>query len=250
MPQHNDKYMSLIFHKQVFFVIKCKKRWAKIISLADLTFFSILSPTAATCGWQHLYLFNKEDCQCLDRTSGQRFRSFPSPDGAAAHARGTLQPYSVAQWCRAARLGNTSTPFRRPMWPRRTLGEHFSPIPSPDGAEPHARVTFLPLSVARWCRGARPGNTSAHFRSPMVPRRTPGEHFSPVPSPNVAAPHAWGTLQPNSVAQWCRPARSRNTSAQFRRPTAPRRTLGRHFSPVPSPNGAAQHARGTFSPVP
>ena len=99
-----------------------------------------------------------------------------------------------------------------------------------------------------------------------MPHRTLGRHFRPFPSPNVAAPHARGTLRPvpspngaaahargtllpRSVAQRCRGARSGNTSAPFRRPTVPRSTLREHFCHYPSPNGALPHARGTLKPV-
>ena len=127
----------------------------------------------------------------------------PSPNGTAPHARGTFLPHSVAQRCISARSGNTSVPFRRLTAPRRTLGEHFCPFPSPNSTTTHARATLQPRSVAqqhqyahlgdtyahsvaRWHRTARSGNTSTRFRSPRVPRRTPGRHFSPVPSPGRA----------------------------------------------------------------
>ncbi len=141
-------------------------------------------------------------------------------------------PVSVAQRGRAARLGDTYARFRRPTVPRRTPGRHLRPIPSPNGALPHARATFLP-----------------HFRSPTVPRRTLGEHFCPVPSPNGAAPHARATPTPVSVAQRGITTRSDDISAPFRRPMVPRRTLREHFRPFPSPNGDAAHARGTFLPL-
>ena len=97
---------------------------------------------------------------------------------------------------------------------------------------PHAWATLPSNSVAQWCCAARSGNTSAPFRRPRVPRRTP-----------------WATFPPHSVAQRCRAARPGDTYAQFCRPAVPRRTLGEHFCPVPSPKGAAPHARGTLLPV-
>ena len=168
--------------------------------------------------------------------------------------------------------------------PRRTPGDHFCPIPSPNSTTTHARATlppvsvaqgchaarpgdtyarfrrptvhyhtlgrhFCPISVAQRCRAARSGNTSDPFRRPMVPRRTPGRHRRPFPSPSGAAAHARGTLLSRSVAQRCRGARSGNTSAPFRRPTVPRSTLREHFCHYPSPNGALPHARGTLKPV-
>ena len=189
---------------------------------------------------------------------------------------------SVAQCGRAARSGNTSTRFRRPTVPRRTPGEHFCPIPSPNSTTTHARATlppvsvaqgchaarsgdtyarflrptvhyhtlgrhFCPISVAQRCRAARSGNTSAPFRRPMVPRRTPGRHLRPFPSPNGAAPHARATPTPVSVAQRCRAARSGNISATIRHPTGHYHTLGRHFCPVPSPNSTTTHARATLT---
>ena len=72
------------------------------------------------------------------------------------------------------------------MWPRRTLGEHFDPFPSPNGAASHARGTLPPVSVAQGCRAARLRNTYAQFRRPRVPRRTPGRHLRPFPSPGRA----------------------------------------------------------------
>ena len=126
---------------------------------------------------------------------------------------------------------------------RGTLREHFRPFPSPKGAASHARGTFLPLSVAQQCITARSGNTSATIRRPRVPRRTPGEHLRPIPSPKVAAPHARATFPPHSVAQGCRAARSGNTSATIRRPTVPRRTPGRHLRPFPSPGRAGKGRR-------
>ena len=157
-------------------------------------------------------------------------------------------PISVAQRCRAARSGNTSAPFRRPMVPRRTPGRHLRPFPSPNGAAPHAQGTFLPLSVTQRGITTRSGDISAPFRRLTAPRRTPGRHLRPIPSPSGAAAHARGTLLPRSVAQRCRVARSGNTSATIRRPTGHYRTLGEHLSPFPSPNGAAAHARGTLLP--
>ena len=150
----------------------------------------------------------------LRGTLREHFRPFPSPKGAASHARGTFLPLSVAQQCITARSGNTSTRFRHPRVPRRTPGEHFCHYPSPDGA---------------------PGNTYAPFRRLTAPRRTPGEHFGPVPSPNGASQHARATLQPHSVAQRGITARSGNISATIRRPTAHYRTPGRHLRPFPSP---------------
>ena len=100
------------------------------------------------------------------RTLGEHFCHYPSPDGAAPHARGTLRSRSVAQRGRAARPGNTSAPFRRPTGHLSTLGRHFSPIPSPNGASQHARATLQPRSVAQCGRVARPGNTSIPFPSP------------------------------------------------------------------------------------
>ena len=114
------------------------------------------------------------------------------------------------------------------------------------------------------------GDTSARFRSPMVPRRTPrrrfcdisapfrrptvylstlGEHFCTYPSPNSALPHARGTLRPVSVTQGCRAARSGNISASIRRPMVYLSTPGEHFCTYPSPDGAAPHARATLTPV-
>ena len=119
-------------------------------------------------------------------TPGEHFCHYPSPNSALPHARGTLRPVSVTQGCRAARSGNISATIRRPTVHYRTLGEHFDPFPSPKGAAPHARGTFLPLSVARWCISARPGNTSATIHRPTVPRRTPGRHLRPFPSPGRA----------------------------------------------------------------
>ena len=132
------------------------------------------------------------------------------------------------------------------MVPRRTPGEHFGPVPSPNSTTTHARGTFLPVSVAQGCRAARPGNTSAPFRCQTEPRRTRRYHFRPFPSPKGAAPHARATLTLVSVAQRCRIARSGNTSARFRSPRVPRRTLGEHFCLYPSPDGVSQHARGTL----
>ena len=114
---------------------------------------------------------------------------------------------------------------------------------------PHAWATLLPVSVAQWCCAARSGNTSAPFRRPRVPRRTPGEHFCHYPSPNSALPHARGTLRPVSVTQGCRVARPGNISATIRRPMVHYHTLGRHLRPIPSPKGAASHARATPTPV-
>ena len=114
-------------------------------------------------------------------------------------------------------MGDTSARFRSPRVLRRTLGEHFGPIPSPSGAAAHAQGTFPPVSVAQGCCAARSGNTSARFRRPMVHYRTPEEHFDPFPSPNGAAPHTRATLTPNSVAQRCRAARPGDTYARFRR---------------------------------
>ena len=113
--------------------------------------------------------------------------------------------------------GNTSAPIHRPTVHYRTPGEHLCPIPSPNSTAPHARGTFLPLSVAQRCITARSGNIYAPFRRLTAPRRTPGEHFGPVPSPNSTTTHAQGTLPPVSVAQGCRGARSGDTYAQFRR---------------------------------
>ena len=129
------------------------------------------------------------------------------------------------------------------MVPRRTPGRHLRPFPSPNGALPHARTTFLPRSVAQWCRAARSGNTSARFRRPTVTRRTPGEHFCHYPSPNGALPHARATFLPRSVAQRCITARSGNTSTRFRRPTGHLSTPGRHFHQFPSPGRAGQGKR-------
>ncbi len=126
---------------------------------------------------------------------------------------------------------------------RGTLGEHFGPIPSPNGALPHARATLRPVSVAQGCRAARPGNTSATIRRPTVHYRTLGEHFDPFPSPKGAAPHARGTFLPLSVARWCITTRLGDTYAQFRRPRVPRRTPGRHLRPFPSPGRAGQGKR-------
>ena len=139
--------------------------------------------------------------------------------------------------------------FRSPTVPRRTLGEHFCPVPSPNGAAPHARATPTPVSVAQRCRAARSGNISATIRHPTGHYHTLGRHFCPVPSPNSTTTHARATLTSNSVAQRCRGARSGNTSAPFRRPTVPRSTLREHFCHYPSPNGALPHARGTLKPV-
>ena len=177
------------------------------------------------------------------RTLGEHFDPFPSPKGAAPHAQGTFLPLSVAQQCITARSGNTSTRFRHPTGPRRTLGEHFCHYPSPNGALPHARGTVRPVSVAQGCITARLGDTYARFRRPTVPRRTPGEHFCHYPSPDSALPHVWATLTPHSVAQRCRVARSGNISATIRRPTVPRRTPGEHFCPIPSPGRAGQGKR-------
>ena len=129
-----------------------------------------------------------------------------------------------------------------------TPGRHLRPIPSPNGAAPHARGTFLPRSVAQRCRAARSGNISATIRHPTGHYHTLGRHFCPVPSPNSTTTHARATLTSNSVAQRCRGARSGNTSAPFRCLTVPRSTLREHFCHYPSPNGAAPHARGTFLP--
>ena len=120
------------------------------------------------------------------RTPGEHLCPIPSPNSTAPHARGTLLPRSVAQWCRAARPGDTYARFRRPRVPHRTPGEHFCHYPSPDGALPHARATLTPNSVAQRCRAARSGNTSVPFRRLTAPRRTPGEHFCPIPSPGRA----------------------------------------------------------------
>ena len=166
-------------------------------------------------------------------TLGEHFCPIPSPNGAAPHVRGTLLPRSVAQQHRDARSWNTSGPFRRPMVPRRTLGEHFRPVPSPDCAEPHARGTFSPVSVAQQHHDAHLGDTYAHFRRPMSPNRTLGEHFRPVPSPNSTTTHARGTLLPRSVARQCRAARPGNISAPFRRPMVHLSTSGEHFHPFP-----------------
>lgn len=46
-------------------------------------------------------------------TLGEHFCTYPSPDGAASHARATLTLVSVAQRCRAARPGDTYARFRR-----------------------------------------------------------------------------------------------------------------------------------------
>ena len=165
-------------------------------------------------------------------TLGEHFGPVPSPNSTTTHTRGTLPPNSVAQGGRAARSGNISARFRRPMWPRRTLKEHFGSVPSPNSTTTHARATFLP-----------------RFRRPTVPRRTLGRHLRPFPSPNGAAAHARATLTPNSVAQRGITTRSGDTYARFRRPTGHYHTLGRHFCPVPSPNGAAPHAQGTLPPV-
>ena len=135
------------------------------------------------------------------------------------------------------------------MVPRRTPGRHLRPFPSPNGAAPHAQGTFLPLSVTQRGITTRSGDISAPFRRLTAPRRTPGRHLRPIPSPSGAAAHARGTLTSNSVAQRCRVARSGNTSATIRRPTGHYRTLGEHLSPFPSPNGAAAHARATLTPV-
>ena len=151
------------------------------------------------------------------RTPGEHFCPIPLPNSTAPHTRGTLLPRSVAQRCRVARSGNISATIRRPTVPRRTLGEHFCHYPSPDGVSQHARGTLRPLSAAQRCRVARPGNTSVPFRSLTAPRRTPGEHFCPFPSPNGAAAHARGTLRPLSAAQRCRAARPGDTYARFRR---------------------------------
>ncbi len=132
---------------------------------------------------------------------------------------------------------------------RGTLGEYFCPIPSPNGAAPHARGTLLPLSVAQQCITARSGNTSTRFRHPRVPRRTPGEHFCHYPSPDGVSQHARGTFLNLSVARWCITTRLGDTYARFRRPRVPRRTLGKHFGHYPPPNGAAPHARATLRPV-
>ena len=134
------------------------------------------------------------------RTPGEHFCHYPSPDGALPHARATLTPNSVAQRCRAARSGNISATIRHPTGHYHTLGRHFCPVPSPNSTTTHARATLTSNSVAQRCRGARSGNTSAPFRRPRVPRRTPGEHFCPFPSPNGAAPHARATPTPVSVA--------------------------------------------------
>ena len=135
------------------------------------------------------------------------------------------------------------------MVPRRTPGRHLRPFPSPNGAAPHAQGTFLPLSVTQRGITTRSGDISAPFRRLTAPRRTPGRHLRPIPSPSGAAAHARGTLLPRSVAQRCITARSGNTSAPFRRPTVPRSTLREHFCHYPSPNGALPHARGTLKPV-
>ena len=132
--------------------------------------------------------------------------------------------------------------------PHFTLGEHFGPVPSPKSTTPHTRGTLPPNSVAQGGRAARSGNISARFRRPRVPRRTPGEHFCPIPLPNSTAPHTRGTFLPLSVAQRCISARPGNTSATIRRPTGHYRTLGEHFRPFPSPKGAAAHALGTLLP--
>ena len=151
------------------------------------------------------------------RTLGEHFCPIPLPNSTAPHTRGTLLPRSVAQRCRVARSGNISATIRRPTVPRRTLREHFRPFPSPKGAAPHARATLTLVSVAQRCRIARSGNTSARFRSPRVPRRTLGEHFCPIPSPDGVSQHARGTLLHLSVARRCRAARSGDTYARFRR---------------------------------
>ena len=135
----------------------------------------------------------------------------------APHAWATLTPNSVAQGGRAARSGNISAPFRSPRVPRRTLGEHFCPIPSPNGAFPHARGTLRPLSAAQRCRVARSGNISGTIRRPTVPRSTLREHFCHYPSPDGVSQHARGTFLNLSVAQRCRAARSGDTYARFRR---------------------------------
>ena len=129
-----------------------------------------------------------------------------------------------------------------------TPGRHLRPIPSPNGAAPHAQGTFLPLSVTQRGITTRSGDISAPFRRLTAPRRTPGRHLRPIPSPSGAAAHARGTLLPRSVAQRCITARSGNTSVPFRLLTAPRRTLREHFRPFPSPKGAAAHARATLTP--
>ena len=134
------------------------------------------------------------------RTLGEHFCHYPSPNGALPHARGTLLPHSVAQRCRAARPGDTYAQFHLLTAPRRTPGEHFCHYPSPNGALPHARATLTPVSVAQRCHATRPGDTSARFRSPRVPHRTPGRHFCPFPSPNSTTTHARGTLRSRSVA--------------------------------------------------
>ena len=131
-----------------------------------------------------------------------------------------------------------------------TPGRHLRPIPSPNGAAPHAQGTFLPLSVTQRGITTRSGDISAPFRRLTAPRRTPGRHLRPIPSPSGAAAHARGTLLPRSVAQRCITARSGNTSVPFRRLTAPRRTPGRHFNPVPSPNSTKTHTWATLTPIP
>ena len=98
-----------------------------------------------------------------------------------------------------------------------TPGRHLRPIPSPNGAAPHAQGTFLPLSVTQRGITTRSGDISAPFRRLTAPRRTPGRHLHPIPSPSGAAAHARGTLLPRSVAQRCRAARPGNISAPFRR---------------------------------
>ena len=133
-------------------------------------------------------------------TLGEHFCPIPLPNSTAPHTRGTLLPLSVAQRGITARSGNTSTRFRRPTVPRRTLGEHLCHYPSPNGALPHARGTLRHVSVAQGCRAARPGDTYVQFRLLTAPRRTPERHFRPFPSPNGAAPHARATPTPVSVA--------------------------------------------------
>ena len=97
-------------------------------------------------------------------TPGRHLRPIPSPNGAAPHAQGTFLPLSVTQRGITTRSGDISAPFRRLTAPRRTPGRHLRPIPSPSGAAAHARGTLLPVSVAQWCRAARPGDTYARFR--------------------------------------------------------------------------------------
>ena len=150
-------------------------------------------------------------------TFGEHFDPFPSPNGAAPHARGTFLPLSVAQRCITARPGNSSTRFRSPRVHYRTLGRHLRPFPSPNGAAAHARATLTPNSVAQGCRAARPGNISATIRRPIVHYHTFGRHLRPIPSPKGAAPHARATFLPRSVAQGCRAARLGDTYARFRR---------------------------------